>query len=50
MLQELIMFMLLGDFMDHIWWWIGGGVGIVFLILLVMVLPDIVRYIRIKSM
>ncbi|HEY1784285.1 MAG TPA: hypothetical protein VGG30_02005 [Pirellulales bacterium] len=33
-----------------IWAWIGGAIGVVFLILIIMALPDIMRYIRIKSM
>jgi hypothetical protein len=34
----------------HIWAWIGGAIAVVFLVIFLMSLPDIVRYIRIKSM
>jgi hypothetical protein len=44
------MSMLFAVFMDHIFAWIGGAVGLVFLVILIMALPDIIRYIRIKSM
>ena len=33
-----------------VWMWVGGAVGLVILVILIMALPDIVRYIRIKSM
>jgi uncharacterized membrane protein YdcZ (DUF606 family) len=42
--------MLLADFAEHLWAWIGGAIGVVILIMLIMTLPDIIRYIRIKSM
>ena len=44
------MSMLLADFMEHIWAWIGGAVGLVFLVILLMTLPDIIRYLRMRSM
>jgi hypothetical protein len=44
------MSMLFADFSEHLWAWIGGGVGLVLLILVLMSLPDIMRYIRIKNM
>ena len=42
--------MLFADFSDHIWAWIGGGIGLVFLVIVLLALPDIVRYMRIRNM
>ncbi|HTU27655.1 MAG TPA: hypothetical protein VMF30_19750 [Pirellulales bacterium] len=42
--------LLLADFGEHLWAWIGGAIGVVILIGFIMVLPDVMRYIRIKSM
>ena len=43
------MHLLLAD-AAHVWAWIGGAIGVVILIVFIMVLPDVMRYIRIKSM
>jgi hypothetical protein len=42
--------LLFADFGEHIWAWIGGAIGVVILIVFLMALPDIIRYLRIKSM
>ena len=35
--------------MSWIWAWIGGAIGVVFLLIIVMALPDIVRYLRMQK-
>ncbi len=41
---------LLAEMSGSVWMWVGGAVGVVVLIGIIMALPDIIRYIRIKSM